>query len=90
VLVPNYKNAYRGFNVRISEPRGEGTIVAVLADKPINAVDTPEKPKTFDTPEAAREAIQRIHDELERSLEVKGGIEGHPDWSVVARKYTIH
>ena len=90
IVVPNYNNAYRGFNVRISEPRGEGTIVAVLADKPINAVDTPDKPKIFDTPEAARAAIQRIHDELARDLQANAGIDGHPDWSVAVHKYTIH
>ena len=90
VLVPNYKNPYRGFNVRITEPRGEGTIVAVLSDKPISALDTPDKPKTFATPEAGRAAIKRIHDELARSLQVRAGIEGHPDWSVAIHKYTIH
>ena len=89
VVVPNYKNVYRGFNVRIKEPRGEGTMVAVLSDKPLSAVDTPDKPKTFATPEAARAAILRIHDELARSIQVKAGIEGHPDWSIAVHKYTI-
>ena len=68
VVVPNYKNPYRGFNVRITEPRGEGTIVAVLSEKPISALDTPDRPKTFATPQAARAAIRRIHDELARNL----------------------
>ena len=90
VVVPNYKNVYRGFNVRITEPRGQGTIVAVLSDKPISALDTPDKPKTFATPEAGRAAIKRIHDELARSLQVKAGIQGHPEWSVAVHKYTIH
>src|SRR5277367_773673 len=90
VVVPNYKNVYRGFNVRITEPRGQGTIVAVLSDKPISALDTPDKPKTFATPEAGRAAIKRIHDELARSLQVRAGITGHPDWSVAVHKYTIH
>ena len=76
--MPNYKNPYRGFNVRITEPRGEGTIVAVLSDKPISALDTPDKPKTFATPEAGRAAIKRIHDELARSLQVRAGIRGTP------------
>jgi hypothetical protein len=90
VVVPNYKNVYRGFNVRITEPRGQGTIVAVLSEKPISALDTPDKPKTFATPEAGRAAIRRIHDELARSLQVRAGIQGHPDWSVAVHKYTIH
>src|SRR5271163_2816558 len=77
VVVPNYKNPYRGFNVRITEPRGEGTIVAVLSEKPIGALDTPDKPKTFATPQAARAAIRRIHDELARNLQVVGVVEGH-------------
>jgi Domain of unknown function (DUF4384) len=77
VVVPNYKNPYRGFNVRITEPRGEGTMVAVLSEKPISALDTPDKPKTFATPQAARAAIRRIHDELARNLQVVGVGEGH-------------
>ena len=70
VVVPNYKNPYRGFNIRITEPRGEGTIVAVLSEKPISALDTPDKPKAFATPQSARAAIRRIHDELARNLGV--------------------
>ncbi len=77
VVVPNYKNPYRGFNVRITEPRGEGTMVAVLSEKPISALDTPDKPKTFATPQAARAAIRRIHDELARNLGVVAVGEGH-------------
>ena len=77
VVVPNYKNPYRGFNVRITEPRGEGTMVAVLSEKPISALDTPDKPKTFATPQAARAAIRRIHDELARNLGVEAVGEGH-------------
>ena len=41
-------------------------------------------------PEAGRAAIKRIHDELARSLQVRAGIQGHPDWSVAVHKYTIH
>ena len=77
VVVPNYKNPYRGFNVRITEPRGEGTMVAVLSEKPISALDTPDKPKTFATPQAARAAIRRIHDELARNLGIVAVGEGH-------------
>jgi secreted trypsin-like serine protease len=77
VVVPNYKNPYRGFNVRITEPRGQGTIVAVLSEKPISALDTPDKPKTFATPQAARAAIRRIHDELARNLGFVAVGEGH-------------
>src|SRR5277367_6001428 len=77
VVVPNYKNPYRGFNVRITEPRGEGTMVAVLSEKPIIALDTPDKPKTFATPQAARAAIRRIHDELARNLQIVAVGEGH-------------
>ena len=77
VVVPNYKNPYRGFNVRITEPRGEGTMVAVLSEKPISALDTPDKPKTFATPQAARAAIRRIHDELARNLQIVAVGEGH-------------
>ena len=52
-------------------------MVAVLSEKPISALDTPDKPKTFATPQAARAAIRRIHDELARNLGVVAVGEGH-------------
>ena len=34
-LVPDYRNPYRGFDVVIDEPKGPGTMVAVLSDEPL-------------------------------------------------------
>jgi hypothetical protein len=90
LLVPNAKNPYRAFKVRVTEPKGEGTIIGILADAPFKAIDTPDKPKTFGTSQDALREIKRIHDEMKRDLEVKAPVPGHPDWSVAIHKYTVH
>lgn len=89
VVVPDYRNTYRGFNVRITEPRGEGLMVAVLSDKLLTSLDLPGAPKTFASLDAAREAIRRLRDELARNLEIKADAAGNPPWSVAMHKYTI-
>jgi V8-like Glu-specific endopeptidase len=71
LLVPNPRNPYEHFRVKVSEPRGEGMIVAILADKPVGAIDTLDKPKSFAPPEALK-TIKRIHDALARDLAIEG------------------
>jgi hypothetical protein len=70
-LVPNPKNPYEHFHVKVSEPRGEGMMVAILSEKPVDAIDTLDKPKSFAPPEALK-TIKRIHDALARDLVVEG------------------
>ena len=71
------------------EPRGEGTLVALLSDKPIDAVEMPEMPQTFATPAAARAAIRRIGDELAREFNSEGA-SAHPPWSIAIRQYRLY
>lgn len=88
MLVPNYKNQYRGFNVVVEEPRGEGVMVAVLSDEPLKDLQTPDAPRTFGR-DAALSLVGRLHDELKaRMAGARDGAE-HPPWSVAMRKYTI-
>ncbi len=90
VMVPDYRNPYRGFDVEISEPRGSGVIVALLSDKPLSSLDLPQAPKTFVSPEAGVGAIHRLRDELARSLPFDRTRSSAPPWSVAYHAYQIN
>ncbi len=86
VVIPDYRNLYRGFDVQITEPRGKGVMVAVLSDKPLTSFDTPQAPKTFASPKEGVKVIHRLRDELARSLSVQPkSSTAAPPWSVAYR-----
>jgi secreted trypsin-like serine protease len=89
VVIPDYRSVYRGFDVRVSEPRGKGVMVAVLSDKPLTSFDTPQAPKTFASPEEGVEVIHRLRDELARSLSLQPKSSTAAPWSVAYHAYTI-
>ena len=84
-----YRNVYRGFDVQITEPRGKGVMVAVLSDKPLTSFDTPQAPKTFASPEEGVKVVQRLRDELARSLSLQPKSSTAAPWSVAYHGYTI-
>jgi secreted trypsin-like serine protease len=90
MLVPDYRNVYRGFNVRISEPRGEGVIVAVLSDQPLASLRTPDLPRTFDDKAAGLSLLAQVHDELAGWMKSAPDGAARPPWSIALRNYTIH
>ena len=87
VVVPDYRNPNHGFTLRISEPRGEATMAAVLTDRPLSSVDTPSAPKTFDSYDGLS-LLSRIRAELTGRMR-SGGDSDHAPWSIAVRKYTI-
>jgi secreted trypsin-like serine protease len=89
VVIPDYRNVYRGFDVRISEPRGKGVMAAVLSDKPLTSFDTPQAPKTFNSPEEGVKVVHSLRDELARSLSLQPKSSAAPPWSVAFHAYTI-
>jgi secreted trypsin-like serine protease len=89
VVIPDYRNVYRGFDVQITEPRGKGVMVALLSDKPLTSFDTPQAPKTFATPEEGVKVVHRLRDELARSLSVQPKSSTAAPWSVAYHGYTI-
>jgi secreted trypsin-like serine protease len=92
LLIPDYRNQYRGFNVRITEPRGQGIIVAVLADAPLTSLGTPPAPKTFASSQEAVAAIGQVRRELTRGLRADASSGGgllQPGWSAAVHVYTI-
>lgn len=93
LLVPDYKNSYRGFNVRVSGERGRGVMVAVLSDEPLTGLDLPDTPKTFASPTEALVTIERLRKELARNLALQGGAGGRassrPNWSIDMHEYIV-
>jgi hypothetical protein len=89
VLIPDYRNVYRGFDVQITGPRGKGVMVAVLSDKPLASFDTPQAPKTFASPEEGVKVVHRLRGELARSLSLQPKSSTAPPWSVAYHGYTI-
>jgi hypothetical protein len=93
LLVPNYDNAYRGFNVRVTGERGKGMMVAVLSDEPLTSLGLPDAPKTFASQSEALSAIDRLRKELARNLTIQGSSGGRestkPNWSVDMHEYIV-
>ena len=87
MLVPNYRNPYRGFDVYITEPRGEGAIVAVLSEQPLKSLDTPKSMKVYDKASGLA-LVSRLHDELKTRMQ-SARDDAHPPYSMAVRKYTI-
>jgi hypothetical protein len=94
LLVPNYNNAYRGFNARVTGQRGKGMMVAVLSDEPIRNLELPDTPMTFMSTTEALSALSRLRSELlSRNLAIEGGAgaqaKAKPNWSIDMREYTV-
>lgn len=93
LLVPNYANAYRGFDVRVTGQRGKGMMIAVLSDEPLTSLGLPDGPKTFSSPAEALSAIARLRKELTRNLMIQEDSDGHkspkPNWSVDMHEYIV-
>jgi secreted trypsin-like serine protease len=88
-LIPDPRNPYEGFAIRIAEPRGKGFIVAVLSDQPMTSLDTPTTPKAFATLEEAGTTVRRLRAELSRGLPPVTDVADRPNWSVAVRAYTV-
>ena len=94
LLVPNYRNPYRGFDVRITEPRGTGRIVAVLSEEPLGSLPVPDGPKTFTSEREAVAMLGRLRDELRQKSAARalGPAEAStlpPGWSIDVHEYVV-
>jgi secreted trypsin-like serine protease len=78
LLIPD-KSSYGGFAYVVDPPAGQGTLVAVLADRPVKSVDVPPMPRALGEPEEALEYLGRLADELiERDLVLQAGNPSRP------------
>lgn len=88
MVVPNYKNPYRGFDVVIDDKKGQGVITAILSDEPLKDLPRPDAPRSMGHDEALR-MIDRLRAELKtRMAGARDGYE-HPPWSVAIHKYSV-
>lgn len=88
LVIPNYRNPYRGFDVRVGKDRGKGVMVAVLSEKPLASVGLPDLPKTLPASEA-RMVIDRIRSDLTRNLVVAGPDAASAGWSIAFAEYEV-
>ena len=73
LVIPD-RSPYAGFEYVIDPPAGQGTLIAVLADRPLKSVDVPPMPRTLGEPEDVVDYVGRIADELiARDLSLSGG-----------------
>ncbi len=49
MVIPNPRNPYESFIYKISPPIGQGKLVAILADRPLDDMQTPQAPRTMET-----------------------------------------
>ena len=94
LLVPNYRNPYRGFDVRITEPRGPGRIVAILSEEPLKSLAVPDGPKSLGSGREAVTTLERLRDELRQKWSARGLGPGEartlpPGWSVDVHEYVV-
>jgi hypothetical protein len=92
MLVPDYRNPYRGFDVRIVGERGKGLIVALLADEPFTSLDLADGPKTFATQGEALAALTRLRAQLTRGLAARDAAvrdQQKPKWSMATQDYVV-
>ncbi|MES5484550.1 trypsin-like serine protease [Bradyrhizobium sp. INPA03-11B] len=96
-LIPDQ---FAGFTYMIDPPVGQGTLIAVLADKPVTSVDVPPMPRALGEPEDAVEYIGRIADELiARDLNLVPAAPAAPgagpqrppntNWSMASLRYRV-
>ncbi|EGP09592.1 putative serine protease [Bradyrhizobiaceae bacterium SG-6C] len=86
-LIPDPQNPYEGYDIKVEPPIGEGLLVAILSEKPLQSVPLPDVPKTMDRPEAL-EYFSKLTGELSRDLQVGASFD-RPGWSFAVQPYRI-
>jgi hypothetical protein len=93
MLVPDYENSYRGFNIRASRQRGPGMMIVILSDAPLTSLGQPDAPMTFASRREALLTIENLRGELVRNLTIDAGGDGRdaekPNWSIAMREYVV-
>ena len=94
LLVPNYSNQYRAFNVRVTGVQGKGLMIAILSERPLTSPGLPDVPKTIASATDARAVISGLQRELSRNLDIQAsdgaGATARPDWSVDIHEYQVN
>jgi hypothetical protein len=87
LLVPDHRNPYEGFEMKVAAPTGRGLLVAVLTEQPLPSVSTPATPKTMERLDAI-DFIAELAEEFDRDLAVQGPAPPR-GWSIVMKPYRV-
>jgi secreted trypsin-like serine protease len=87
LLVPNPANPYEGFEMSVDPPAGEGRVVGVLSEKPTKWLNTPQKPRTFESRSDSLGYLGTLGRVLERGVVVQG--RDSPGFSAVVVPYAV-
>jgi secreted trypsin-like serine protease len=89
VVVPDPRNPYEGFEFTIDPPGGEGKLVAILSDRPLQSISPiPEFPKTLQGSDAGIEFFSNLTQDLQRDV-VVDGVARKASWSFAIKTYQI-
>jgi hypothetical protein len=87
LVVPDPANPYAGFEYVVDPPAGDGILVAVLSDKPMNWLSEPETPRTFSTRADALGFVARLGELMARDMTVEP--RDKPRRSIAVAPYVI-
>lgn len=89
LTVPNLKNPLARFVFTADLPRGDGAIVAILSDRPVQIIDLPETPVAPRAVQAAVDALETSVSSLKIASAVTDGKFAPGTWSYAAVPYRI-
>ena len=100
MIVPDKRNPYAGFDYVIDQPAGEGLLVAILSDKPLEEPNLAGGVRSFETSATAQAFVTDLAKILARQMVRNLAIEadppkdapkkaGKPGYSIVFHPYTI-
>jgi len=86
-LIPNPNNVYEGFRLIMRPPLGEGKVYAILVDRPVRWLNSPNQPRVFT---ARADVLGFITEFRAASSRDQAGPESdRPRISVAVTKYTV-
>jgi secreted trypsin-like serine protease len=87
ITVPDPNNPYEGFVFTADLPAGDGALLAILSDEPLQSVLLPDTPLPMDQ-RRSMDYLARLTAELGRDLEIQGTNKSS-NWSFVTKPYKI-
>ena len=88
-VVPDPRNPLAQFTFRTEPPLGQGIIVAVLSEEPVQLVDLPELPAAPSSPQDAVDTLSRSIKSLMVARPDQPGAFATAAWSLSAVSYSI-
>jgi secreted trypsin-like serine protease len=89
LTVPDMGNPFAGFEYVAEPPSGNGMVVAVVSDQPVQVIDLPDMPVTLGGQRAALDYVYRLAQSLRITPADEAGRVVQPKWSFASKPYTI-